>query len=410
MDSLNLKGMKKIAVMGGTFDPIHYGHLVAAEAVRDEIEADCVIFIPTGNPPHKQGLSVTAAQLRYDMTALAVEDNPHFVVSDTETNREGMSYTLDTVKALKEICDDDCEVYFITGADAVSELITWHDPKELLSLCSFIAVTRPGYKNKLLARDIELLKRELGADIRQLEVPALAISSTDIRNRVFAGNSINYLLPPAVCVYIEEKGLYKNEVDIDCPRSIKRRLRYMLTPKRFLHSRGVAEEAYRLAVHYGLNFQKAYMAGILHDCAKCLDEDTSFELCEKYGIKLDRVLREQPELIHSFLGAEMARHDFDIEDEEILSAIRYHTTGRPNMSELEKIIYLADFFEPSRKPFEGIETIRSLAYTDLNRAMDFALNHTINYIGKKNRLVHPLSLEAADCYRKLKEDNLTDDK
>jgi len=122
------------------------------------------------------------------------------------------------------------------------------------------------------------------------------------------------------------------------------------------------------------------------------------------------VLREQPELIHSFLGAEMARHDFDIEDEEILSAIRYHTTGRPNMSDLEKIIYLADFFEPSRKPFEGIETIRSLAYTDLNKAMDFALNHTIDYIGKKNRLVHPLSLEAADYYRKLKEDNLTDDK
>lgn len=409
MDSLNLKGMKKIAVMGGTFDPIHYGHLVAAEAVRDEIEADCVIFVPTGNPPHKQGLFVTEPQFRYEMTALAVEDNPHFLVSDTETKREGMSYTLDTIRTLKEHCDGDCEIYFITGADAVGELITWHDPKELLSLCKFVAVTRPGYKNKLLSRDIAFLKRELNADIRQLEVPALAISSTDIRNRVFAGNSISYLLPPSVAAYIEEKGLYKNQVDVDCPQSIRRRLRYILTPKRFLHSRGVAEEAYRLAVHYGLNSQKAYMAGILHDCAKCLDEEVTFELCDKYGIKLDRVLREQPELIHSFLGAEVARHDFGITDEEILNAIRYHTTGRVGMSSMEKLIYLSDFFEPSRKPFNGMETIRRLAYKDLDEAMDFALNHTIDYIGKKNRLVHPLSLEAADYYRKIKEDKSTND-
>jgi nicotinate-nucleotide adenylyltransferase len=402
MDNLNLHGYKKIAVMGGTFDPIHYGHLVAAEAVRDELGIEKIVFMPTGNPPHKQGIGITDALTRYIMTVLATSGNPYFCVSRIETDRAGMSYTIDTVKALKALCDKDCEIYFITGADAVEELPTWHKPEELMKICKFIGVTRPGIKPHNMQGNIQELEEKYGADIRFLEVPALAISSTDIRNRVFAGKTVSYLMPTAVSSYIANEGLYKEGSDIHIDGinldDIKKHLHYELTPKRFLHTKGVADEARRLAEIYDADPASAYLAGLLHDCAKDLGKTRSFELCKKYGVELDQVLSSQPDLIHSFLGSAIARYEYGIEDEDILNAIKYHTTGRENMSTLEKIIYLADFFEPSRKPFDGIEKMRALAYSNLDAAMDFALNHTIDYNTKKNRLIHPLSLEAAVYY------------
>lgn len=397
-NNLNLHGYKKIAVMGGTFDPIHHGHLVAAEAVRSELGIEKVVFMPTGNPPHKQGYGITDAISRYIMTVLATADNPYFAVSRIETDRQGMSYTIDTLKALKKLCDKDCELYFITGADAVGELLTWHKPKELLKMCSFIAVTRPGCKTKCLKETIEDLIDNYGAHIRFLEVPALAISSTDIRNRVFAEKTVKYLLPASVEGYIYKENLYREGPKLKGIAELKQRLHYTLSPKRFAHTRGVADEAYKLASIYDIDPDTAYLAGLLHDCAKDFSKEETFEKCQKYGVELDEVLKTQPDLIHSFLGAAVAREEYGITDEDILNAIRYHTTGREAMSTLEKIIYLADFFEPNRKPFDGIDTIRALAYSDLDKAMDFALNHTIDYNNKKNRLIHPLSLAAAVYY------------
>lgn len=405
-DNLNLHGLKKIAIMGGTFDPIHYGHLVAAEAVRDELGIEKIVFMPTGTPPHKQGIGITDALTRYIITVLATSGNPCFCVSDYETKKQGMCYTIETIKAVRSMCDKDCEVYFITGADAIEELPTWRNPAELMQICKFIAVTRPGIKANNLKESIKKLEADYGADIRFLEIPALSISSTDIRNRVFAGKTINYLMPTAVSGYILKEGLYAEQANIKINgfdlSSIKKQLHYELSPKRFLHTKGVAEEARRLAEVYDIDADKAYIAGILHDCAKDLGKERSLELCREYGMELDEVLVSQPDLIHSFLGAEVARKQYGITDEDILNAIRYHTTGRENMSDLEKIIYLADFFEPSRKPFDGIEEMRALAYSNLDSAMDFALNHTIDYNTKKNRLIHPLSLSAAVYYSGIK--------
>ncbi len=401
-NNLNLHGLKKIAVMGGTFDPIHYGHLVAAEAARDELGIEKIVFMPTGSPPHKQGTGITDPLTRYIMTVLATSGNPYFCVSRIETDKQSLCYTIETIKELKKHCDKDCKIYFITGADAIGELPTWHKPQELMEMCSFIAVTRPGVKAHTLKDGIKELERNYGADISFLEVPALSISSTDIRNRVFAGKTINYLMPTAVSGYIYKEGLYTDELNMKIKgfdlEAIKKHLHYELTPKRFLHTRGVADEARKLAQIYDVEPEKAYLAGILHDCAKDLGKEQSFDLCQKYGVELDDVLKTQPDLIHSFLGAEVAKNEYGITDEDILNAIRYHTTGRENMSALEKIIYLADFFEPSRKPFDGIEDLKAFAYSDLDKAMDFALNHTIDYNTKKNRLIHPLSLAAAMFY------------
>lgn len=184
--------------MGGTFDPIHYGHLVTAEEARYEFRLEKVIFIPAGRPPHKTGSHISDPRHRYTMVNMAIATNPYFHVSLLEMEREGISYTIDTIRHLRRIYPS-AEIFFVTGADAVLEILGWKDVEELLSLCYFIAATRPGYR-------LEDLKE----NIFYMEVPALAISSSEVRRRVQEGKPIKYLLPDAVEGYINKHGLYRH--------------------------------------------------------------------------------------------------------------------------------------------------------------------------------------------------------
>ena len=199
---------KRVGILGGTFDPIHGGHLMTAEAVRDEYHLDKVIFIPAAVPPHKQNQDVTEAMHRYVMTVLATCSNPNFEVSDIEMNRPGPSYTIDTIRELLERFGEDTEFYFITGADAIQEIHTWDRIEELLEMCHFIGASRQGCLpdvNQIKASFGELGKRK----IHRLETPELEISSTDIRNRIKKGYSIKYIVPTAVEQYIYKQGLYR---------------------------------------------------------------------------------------------------------------------------------------------------------------------------------------------------------
>ncbi len=191
--------MTKLGVMGGTFDPIHHGHLVAAEEVRNELALERVLFLPAGQPWQKSGDQVTSGIHRLAMTELATADNPSFEVSTIELDREGPTYTIDTLSSLRELHPDD-SFFFITGADAMAQILTWKDPDVALELATFVAVTRPGHE----AGDL----REFGDKIVVLEIPALAISSTDIRARLASGRSIRYLVPEQVRRYIDEHHLY----------------------------------------------------------------------------------------------------------------------------------------------------------------------------------------------------------
>ncbi|BAF59016.1 MAG: nicotinate-nucleotide adenylyltransferase [Pelotomaculum sp.] len=200
--------MRRIGIMGGTFDPIHYGHLVAAEGARYEFGLNRVIFIPAGRPPHKPDCNITDPSHRYKMTCLAVATNPFFQVSALEVERPGPSYTIDTVQEISRLYPD-AEVFFITGSDAVMEILTWKNFERLLSICFFIAAARPGYKLNELWKRLVLLPENLKERIFCMEVPALAISSTDIRQRVSEGRPIKYLLPEPVEDYIQKNGLYR---------------------------------------------------------------------------------------------------------------------------------------------------------------------------------------------------------
>lgn len=200
------KDWSKLGIMGGTFNPIHHGHLVAAEFVRDEFKLDEILFVPSGKPPHKHAGEIASPEHRWMMALLAAGTNEYFSVSSLEIDRGGESYTRDTILELKEIYGGGGkrDFYFITGADAIAEISTWHKKENLPEIAKFIAVSRPGYK-----LDVDKIDPLFHRCTYLVEVPALAISSTEIRERIRRGRTIKYLVPEAVEKYIHKNKLYQ---------------------------------------------------------------------------------------------------------------------------------------------------------------------------------------------------------
>jgi nicotinate-nucleotide adenylyltransferase len=195
----------RLGVMGGTFDPIHVGHLVTAEEALWQFDLDRVVFVPTGQPWMKAEREVTPAEHRYLMTVIATSGNPRFTVSRIEVDRKGPTYTITTLQQLRREAENNVELFFITGADAMLEILQWKDPEEVLSQAHFIAATRPGYD---LAR-FELAAPTSRPNVSIMHIPALSISSTDIRRRVADGEPIRYLVTEGVHTYIRKTGLYR---------------------------------------------------------------------------------------------------------------------------------------------------------------------------------------------------------
>ncbi|WP_081625394.1 nicotinate-nucleotide adenylyltransferase [Mycobacterium sp. 141] len=204
---------RRLGVMGGTFDPIHNGHLVAASEVADLFELDEVVFVPTGEPWQKHDRPVSAAEDRYLMTVIATASNPRFSVSRVDIDRGGPTYTADTLRDLRKL-NVDSDLFFITGADALASILSWQNWEELFSMAKFVGVSRPGYE--LDGKHILAVRQELPSDALQLvEVPALAISSSDCRQRAEALRPIWYLVPDGVVQYVAKRGLYTADVKSD---------------------------------------------------------------------------------------------------------------------------------------------------------------------------------------------------
>ena len=195
-----INGRRRIGVMGGTFDPIHHGHLVAGSEVAHTFALDEVVFVPTGEPYHKEGRAVSSAEDRYLMTVIATASNPRFNVSRVDIDRVGPTYTIDTLRDLRDANGPDTDLYFITGADALANILTWHDVDTLFSLAHFVGCTRPGHRLTVTGLP--------DGKVSLVEIPALAISSSGCRYRVAAGEPIWYLVPDGVVQYIAKRGLY----------------------------------------------------------------------------------------------------------------------------------------------------------------------------------------------------------
>lgn len=200
---------KRVGVMGGTFDPIHVGHLTAAEWAREECRLDQVLFVPAGVPPHKEAAEVSPARHRLIMTELAVLANPAFAVSRVDVERRGKSYTVETIAALRKELPEGTELFFIMGADSLADIPTWHEPDRLLSSCQFIVTTRPGWeidRARELLGDLYVRHAER---IRCIEIPAIDVSSRMIRERLRRGGSARYLVPDLVLRYIQDRNVYE---------------------------------------------------------------------------------------------------------------------------------------------------------------------------------------------------------
>lgn len=196
---------RRLAVMGGTFDPIHYAHLLIAEDVRRRFQLPRVLFMPSGSPPHKEDDEVSSAEDRYIMALLATSDNPGFMVSRLEIDRPGPSYTIDTIRQLKAHIGDGAQIFFVTGADAVLEIPTWHQPDAILDEATLVAAPRPGFD---LTQIDETLGAQRASKITVIDAPLADISSTMIRRRVREGQTIRYLTPRTVIDYIHKRRLY----------------------------------------------------------------------------------------------------------------------------------------------------------------------------------------------------------
>jgi len=201
----------KTGIFGGTFNPIHNGHLIIAESVREQFGLDRILFMPSGQPPHKRDSEVIDPERRFEMVKLAVQSNPDFEASRMEIDRAGFTYTVNTLQKLRAEYGSETGLYFIIGADVVPELITWKDFRQVFELCEFIAVLRPGFDKEAFSREIGRISGDFGAVIHTVDARLIDISSTDIRERCSRGESIRYLVPDAVREYINKEGLYIKE-------------------------------------------------------------------------------------------------------------------------------------------------------------------------------------------------------
>jgi len=394
----------KIGIYGGTFNPPHLGHITAARAVFDMLQLDELWLIPAGLPPHKEMPpgSPTMEQ-RLELTRLAGEQlgiGGKVKVLDIEVRREGKSFTVDTLTQLKEQHPED-ELWLLMGTDMFLTLQAWRSPERILSLAGIAAFGRTEEDTEELfavQRDY-LMKQYPGCRIFTLAIPGVIdISSTEVRERLKADTGAAFLAP-AVYGYILREGLYGTKADLhrlslDHLRPIA--LSY-LKNKRIPHVLGTEQEAIRLAERYGADVEKARRAALLHDCTKRLSMGEQLELCRKYSIELDELEQKALKLLHSKTGAAIARDVFGVDD-EIYSAIWYHTTGHAGMTKLEKIIYLADYIEPTRD-FPGVEDLRRVCYEDLDRGLLLGLEMTIEEMTNMGNPVHHATLEARNALK-----------
>lgn len=397
--------MKKvrIGIIGGTFDPIHIGHLIIAQNAVTQYHLDQILFIPTGHSPHKDDKEIEQSAHRLEMIRLSIKNNPDFYFSAMEINAARTSYTYLTLQELHQTYPD-WELYFIMGADSLDYLDKWMEPAEICRLATLLVAIRDDLDMNRIKDKAAELKRLYEADIRPIITPNVSVSSHNIRERVAKGEPIRYLVTPEVEEYIAHQCLYQED-EGQTPMNerfnkIKKTLKKELDKDRYEHTLGVMYTSACLAMANGYDMEKAQLAGLLHDCAKCIPNEKKLKICAKNNIPVTQVEKDNPFLLHAKVGAFLARALYEIEDEEILHAISVHTTGAPAMNTLDKIVFIADYIEPKRDKAANLKEIRKTAFEDLDEALKMILCDTINYLnGSKNdKNIDPMTLETYHYY------------
>ena len=372
----------RIAMYGGTFNPIHLGHMHAARAVVEALVLDKLLLMPAGIPPHKtlpEG-SASPAQ-RLDMCRIAANRLPRTEACPLELEREGASYTVDTLRELRQRYPQ-ADLWLVVGTDMVLTFDRWRQPEEMAKLCRLAVVARDEQDRERIAEKAVSLREGLGLVCDIIDCPALPMSSTQVRETMD-----ERLLHPAVLDYIRQQRLY-----LPSPESLRAEVERRVSPKRMAHILGCERMAAEMAKVYGVDDYTVRAAAILHDCTKALSEKEQLTLCEKWHIIFDYGEGDFAQLIHADTGAETARREFRM-PEDIVEAIRTHTTGDGEMTTLQKILYVADMCEETRT-WPGVEELRALALTDLEAAVTSAMERTAAFIREQGREPYYKTLDA----------------
>ena len=383
----------KIAIYGGTFNPPHRGHVESLQAVYEQAKPDRVLVIPASIPPHKElAAGSPDAEKRLELTRLAFKELPYAEVTDMELTRTGKSYTSDTVAELLRKYPD-AELMLAMGTDMFLSFETWHEYRYLIDNVTMLVFARREGEDEKIFKYGEYLESKYGAKINYIMHDPLPISSSEIR-RLLPRRLGRELLPGAVFARIVKNGDYAAKPDFPW---LREQSYAYLSPKRIPHVQGCEWEAVRLAKRWGESEEDAAEAGIWHDITKKLVLSEQLILSEKYGIINDTYETANVKLLHAKTGAALARDLFNISD-RVYSAIRWHTTGKPDMTLLEKIIYMADYIEPNRD-FPGVDKLRKLAYEDLDAAMVLGLKMSLEDIRSYGAEPYEVTVSAYEWYK-----------
>ena len=374
--------MMKTGIFGGTFNPPHKGHTRLAEKAAELLGLDRMIIIPSCIPPHKIPSKLASGNDRMEMCRLAFERD-FYEISSMELDRGDKSYTVETLRELKKLYPDD-EFYFIIGSDMLATFTQWYCWEEILTLAHICAASREeGFEP-----DLSVYTPEQREKIVILDIEPFEVSSTQLR-RIVAGEGETDLLDEKVRQYIEENDLYDDGLS---------EYRKILYPKldgfKINHSECVSECAATLAERYGADVEKARLAGLLHDVMKNASAGEHFKVIEETGETLSKLELVNPKVWHQITGAAFLKSEGITDDEEILGAVRWHTTGRADMTLLEKVVYIADFISVDRS-YPDVGVVRKLAQTSLEEAILYTSRYTVKKLVSADLPVHPATV---DCY------------
>ncbi len=386
--------MAKIVIYGGTFNPFHLGHLEVCKYILQSPDYDRLIVIPNYLPPHKELNCNISAEHRLAMVRLALAEESEVIVSEVETSMGKACYTVDTVRAIKSYCKGD-ELFLLVGGDMLTSFTSWNRWQMLAKLVTLLAVPRHIDEYSKLCEKAEKLAK-YGVKVRVLDMPAMQVSSTEIR-LLFSSMGEMAPVPKAVYDYIRENSLYTEKTAF---LELSKILKPRVTKDRYRHSCNVAHRAGILGEIHGEDVHKLRVAGMLHDICKNTDHNILTEIIEASDIDTDIDFLVSKNLLHSYAGAEFVKNELGINDEDILGAIRYHTSARRHMTKFEKIIYLADLTSIDRD-YCDVHYMRGLSETNLDKAMLYSLEYIVKRLRTDGEPVCNATISALLEYRNL---------
>jgi nicotinate-nucleotide adenylyltransferase len=391
----------KLAILGGSFDPVHIGHLLLADEVIRAFGYDRVILVPAFQSPFKINAEKASSQERLLMLAASIAGDPRLTIDDCEIRREGVSYTIDTLKDIIDRYKPEAKPGLIIGDDLASTFSKWRSPEEIAELADIIIARRmadaccPATLNVTLsATPAATPAFKFPYPHKTLDNEIMNVASHKIREKIAQDTAWRYLVPSGARHIIEDKGLYgftarpAGETEPDSPPSlglkeciirIEKDVRFSLDFSRFIHSRNTALLAWDLCRRFGLDSQKGYLAGIAHDMCKSFDKTDLVSLAYKDGGSISKLEQKKPGLLHARAAAVLLEKKYGINDRDILDAIRYHTTGNWDMDSLAKVVYVADKIEVSR---EGVDPVlrKMCQSAELDTLFRAILNNTVSHL------------------------------